>query len=102
MEKAIRPEVKRYSELIESQLRLNDGKGGWKDCPVDYLLAKLGEEVGEVFEARIKGDRRQMVAEAADVGAVCMMLCDVIGGLTDKNKTDKNNPKPVSGRGQNE
>lgn len=77
----IRWELERFAKHIEETLRLNDQKGGWVNCPLSYLLRKLGEETGELAGACCSGNnaeqqREMMMNEAADVAAIAMMIYD--------------------------
>lgn len=90
----VRPEVAWFGELMEEKLRTNDYKGGWKECSLLWLLAKLSEEIGELSE-RIMGlytpdgqilrgdyhDAQLIEREAADVGNVAMMIADLVSSL---------------------
>lgn len=83
----LRPEVRNFAHLIEDALRRNDSKGGWRnsDTPVLWLTTKLFEEGGEL--ARLFVQRpgidawKKIQDEAGDVGAVAMMIVDVVGAL---------------------
>ena len=45
-----RPEVERFADLMEAQLRANDHKGGWQDCAPHLLLMRMIEETSELLQ----------------------------------------------------
>jgi hypothetical protein len=49
----LRPEVRRFAELMETELRKNDykGKRGWQRDTVQTLLYRTCEELGELVES---------------------------------------------------
>jgi NTP pyrophosphatase (non-canonical NTP hydrolase) len=84
----IRREVLRFTDAMESVLKKNDYKGGWNECNVSYLRARLVEELGEYFarvainidyeatkplDARDKELERK---ELVDIANFAMMLWD--------------------------
>jgi hypothetical protein len=96
----VRDEVKLFAEAMEVKLAANDRKGGWRGEPTGYLMRRLRQEVEELGRAReayekarskvifayevpdideLRADVRQ---EAADVDNFCMMIADVVGGLS--------------------
>lgn len=101
-----RPEVVAFADAMECKLRQNDYRRGWQDCPREYLLIRLSEEVGElnaavrgricVFDAvgyAYQPPRTDTVlGEAADVANFAMMLADVCGVLKSRD------PERVRGR----
>lgn len=82
---SLRPEVQAFARLVETQLRVNDHKGGWSGCSPEWLVAKLAEELGEVARYVVRradrGHAADVARECADIAAVAMMLADVCGGL---------------------
>ena len=78
-----RPEVVAFAHAMESKLRDNDHKSGWKGCGIDWLLARLTQEVGELAEqlATDGPDDEDTIGEAADVANFAMMVADVAGVL---------------------
>lgn len=92
-----RDEVKKFAEAMEAELKENDHKGGWKRCKPEFLIAKLTEEVKELYEASKKMDenkynysiteeeltklKKEVLSEAADVANIVMMIADVWGAL---------------------
>jgi len=80
----VRKEVKRFAEAMEQQLQANDHKGGWQDCSLEWLAARLVQEAGELLMA-IQGNAFKLLpepipgrvmAEAADVANFAMMIWD--------------------------
>ena len=77
----LRPIVKWFAEQMELQLRANDWKGGWDDCPLAYLNGRLREETVELKWAIFppsEADREQVAHEAADVANFAMMIADIV------------------------
>ena len=84
----IRREVLRFTDAMESILQKNDYKGGWQDCNIQFLRARLIEELGEYFarvainieyEATKPLDRRDKELEQkelVDIANFAMMLWD--------------------------
>ena len=84
----MRLEVEQFAENMESVLRKNDYKGGWKECNYDFLSRKLGEEFSELcreipgnsecgkpfFDRLDPKQRRAIAHEATDLANVCMMI----------------------------
>jgi hypothetical protein len=96
---AVRPEVAAFAQLMEQQLRANDGKGGWKEEQTAYLSRRCGNELEELREANqrqrkewmqgsppVDAKKREALKvdvgrEAADVANFAMMIADVCGAL---------------------
>lgn len=80
----IRDEVLEFSKDMERVLQDNDFKGHWDDDSIEFLFAKLIEEVGEIGKllARTCGKGLEgggvkasdVVHECIDVANVSMML----------------------------
>lgn len=72
-----RPVVSAFARVMERKLQYNKSKGHWGDCPVEWLIERLREEVDEL-EAAVKANVPARVAqhEAADVGNFAMMIAD--------------------------
>jgi hypothetical protein len=92
--KDLRPEVQKFALLMESQLRMNDHKGGWKHEDEIHLMPRVRDETCELDVALMRGPgtavpygprdvkaRRRIGAEAADVANFCMMVADVAGAM---------------------
>lgn len=84
----LRPEVQRFAEAMEKRLRANDHKGGWCDCPLDYLITRLDEETSELLVAlgkavgfNLQRGASRIRKEAADVANFAMMIADNYGDL---------------------
>lgn len=58
-ELTLRPEVAAFAQLMEQALRDNDYKGGWSDCDVRDLLARMKEETVEL-ENELAGAREPL------------------------------------------
>lgn len=81
----IRPKVMKFAEAMERKLIENEGKGGWEDCSVGYLVKRTKEELRELVLLSNAGldDASFFLDEAADIANFLMMLCDVRGHLED-------------------
>ena len=75
----LRPEVRKFAELMERELRHNDWKPGWKGESELYLVQRLLQETAELVAVLRKGG--DLGAEAADVANYAMMIADVSGWL---------------------
>lgn len=85
---AWRPEVVAFANLMETQLRANDHKPGWKGEEASPLISRLFEEANELDDEFHNGSRTDAGAwrasvgrEAADVANFAMMIADVCGAL---------------------
>ena len=85
-----RAAVRWFAEKMEAMLAANDDKGGWEDCPLEFLRGKLEEEYQEVIEeldeilekkqSKTKitiRDKRSLIWECADLANIAMMLADL-------------------------
>jgi hypothetical protein len=70
----IRPSLIWFIEKMENKLKLNDHKGGWKNCDNGYLLGLLNQEIVELEEALQKD--YNIIDEAIDVANFAMMIAD--------------------------
>jgi hypothetical protein len=92
-----------FANAMESKLRANDHKIGWKHCSADSLMERLEEEYAELrkavhrhlYEVRetsgmrsvdeipigFGGTEEGVLGEAADVANFAMMVADVCGAL---------------------
>jgi len=74
----VRPAVAAFAMAMELKLRRNDHKKHWRECSIEYLLKRLGDEVEElrmVIEAN--GSAGTVLGEAVDVANFAMMIADV-------------------------
>lgn len=72
----IRKELQWFVQEMETQLKENDHKGGWKNCTDSYLLSRLLEEVSELLLVTLENDQLRIKEEAADVANFAMMIAD--------------------------
>lgn len=72
----MRKAVRDFALVMEAQLAENDHKGGWseKECGIEYLKAKMLEEVAELFKSAAGFHGNDPAREAVDVANFCMML----------------------------
>ncbi|MCG3177341.1 MAG: hypothetical protein MOGMAGMI_02313 [Candidatus Omnitrophica bacterium] len=80
----LRPALAQFAGEMEAVLKQNDHKGGWKDCPMEYLRDRLHQEVRELDRALLGSggqyDPSAVAKECADVANFAMMLRDNVGG----------------------
>lgn len=88
----IRTKTEWFSSLMEDTLRKNADKGGWAECSLLWLQAKLTEETGELgkilvneiyFSTGMEGPAdyqvlRAALFEAVDIANIALMLADKI------------------------
>lgn len=74
----LRPEVQWFAVQMESALKANDHKGGWKECTDFYLLTRMKEEKLEVSYSLFIENRSEseVIKECADVANFAMMIAD--------------------------
>ena len=75
----VRKEVKEFAEQMEQKLQANDHKGGWRNCTVEELYARLLDEVSELqSELNFpEQDSDAIIAECADIANFAMMVADI-------------------------
>jgi hypothetical protein len=91
--RALRPEVLAFAHAMETELRANDHKGGWRDSSTHWLLERMNQERRELTaavdhtygtlphtSAREKA-QAAVLSEAADTANFAMMIADVCGAL---------------------
>ena len=88
----LRPEVQRFAEEMEKQLRKNEHKGGWKNCSYDFLRQELYKnyyELNMLLEhpggnlVEIRENVKKVVLRCANIGNFAMMISDNCGGMKD-------------------
>jgi len=72
----VRPEVAWFAEIMESQLRNNDHKGGWGNNW--WLMRRLQEEFCEVMMIMSGAENGDIVKKCSDVANFAMMIADNI------------------------
>jgi len=75
------PLVIAFAKAMDKVLCENDYKGGWQDCDMEYLRARLVGELGEYFEMVSRGSActhpsERYKKELIDVANFAMMLWD--------------------------
>ncbi len=80
----LRPEVLAFAKLMETKLRGNDFRPGWKDCTPKWAVGRIEDELEELQDAMNSGPDGIYEApeEAVDVANFCMMFVDLMGGLS--------------------
>lgn len=69
----MRKEVKWFAEQMESKLKENDYKGGWKNDDKEELTQLLLSEVAELMNT---SNRKNIINESIDVANFAMMIAD--------------------------
>lgn len=82
----LRLEVAAFAQAMEANLRKHDadrGRRGWAGDKPGPLLMRVYDEIDELAQEALKPtfDVAKVLSEAADVGAMSMMVADVCGGL---------------------
>lgn len=86
----LRPEVQKFAEEMEKQLKANEHKGGWKDCTYDFLLSELDKNLNRLRYlnghrggciAEIKESVKEVNRRCANIANFAMMICDNAGAL---------------------
>jgi len=72
----IRPELQWFSKRMEAKLQENDHKAHWYKLHQDYLIHRLYQEAGELWNAIRNEPAENIVKEAADVANFAMMIAD--------------------------
>jgi NTP pyrophosphatase (non-canonical NTP hydrolase) len=67
---------------METELKKNDFRGGWRNQNPEVMMAKLWDEVYDLddqVEGYLdgKGDREQILKEAVDVANYAMFVADI-------------------------
>ena len=85
------PTVFTFASQMQERLEANSGKGYWGQCNLEYLVAKLEEEVAELkgalhgtsaeYENYPDCPEKAVLLEAADVACVAMMIADIFGAF---------------------
>ena len=78
------PQIVAFVKAMDEVLCKNDHKGGWQDCDIQYLRARLVEEMGEYFAWASRGspsslseaEHKQSKKELVDIANFAMMLWD--------------------------
>jgi hypothetical protein len=74
-----------FAKAMDGILVKNDHKGGWQDCDIQYLQARLVEELGEYFRSiainldyqKQYGKHKPITSkELIDIANFAMMLWD--------------------------
>jgi hypothetical protein len=75
----MRAELYDFAELMESKLKKNDHKKGWKELPIEALRRLMMIEVQEFEVAREFFGVREAQNELVDIANFAMMLHDRLG-----------------------
>ena len=81
MENIKHPQVTDFAKAMDEVLCENDHKGGWWNCDIQYLQARLVEETGEYFGLVSRGSAithpsNRYRKELIDIANFAMMLWD--------------------------
>jgi len=72
----MRTSVKRFALNMETVLRENDHKFGWRDLSFSHLLIRIKGEIEELEDALINQNKENIVHECADIANFLMMIVD--------------------------
>lgn len=72
------PQIIAFAKAMDKVLAQNDYKGGWGDCPIEYLRHRLVEELGEYFHSleALTTSYKIQQKELTDIANFAMMLWD--------------------------
>jgi NTP pyrophosphatase (non-canonical NTP hydrolase) len=74
---SIRPEVAKFAQAMEDELKANDHKGGWDKDTVAALLDRAQDELFELREAvALRFSDETILSEAADTANFVMMVAE--------------------------
>lgn len=79
----LRPEVQRFAEAMEKQLRANEYKTSWKICRQGYLLGEMVRNYKEFESALRRENGEAILRRAVNVANFAMMLVDNAGCLVE-------------------
>lgn len=65
-----------FAGEMESKLKVNDHKGGWYSCNLNYLSKRLTQERKELYDAIKSDDKERVISECADIANFAMMIAD--------------------------
>lgn len=88
----IRAEVLAFAIDMERRLRENEYKAGWHHLDDAWFVIKLLEELGEIANMLVGGNRDEyhledLINETADVGNIAMMLHDWAVRTAERQRT---------------
>ena len=75
----VRNSVDWFAKQMERKLKINDYKGGWKKCELQYLSMRLTQERKELTDAIASKDFQKIIDECADIANFAMMIADMFG-----------------------
>ena len=76
----LRPEVQKFAEEMEKQLRANEHKGGWKDCDKDFLYSELMKNITTLVVALMFNNQEEHITRrCANIANFAMMIADNFG-----------------------
>lgn len=98
----LRESVRRFAEQMELKLRANEHKGGWQNDLPEDLIDRIEEEIAELrasvndefFTAALGPSeerriaRRRIAREAANVGALLLMVVEQCDAVPDDDATE--------------
>lgn len=76
----LRPEVQKFAEKMELQLRANEHKIGWKKCSDGFLMGELKKNYYALW-GMSPWDEKIILRRAANIANFAMMIADNWGGL---------------------
>jgi len=73
---SIRPAVLSFALEMEYILRGYDFKGGWEGCGTSWLCARIQDNIIDLQEAQMAGNKDDVRKAAIDVANYAMMIVD--------------------------
>ena len=75
-EKPLRPELKRFVQLMETKLIENEDKGGWRHCDIWHLQNKANIHMARLNMAIERKDPDAILKASLNLANYCMMFGD--------------------------
>lgn len=83
----LRPEVQKFAEEMEKQLRANEHKGGWEDCDSGFLMSELEKNFNALWRLQ-PSDKAGILRRATNIANFAMMIADNWGGEFSQKKPE--------------
>ncbi len=93
----VRPEVTKFAEIMEKQLKANEHKGGWKRCDSSFLMKELQRNYDALWALQPDEDKAQILRRAANIANFAMMIADNWGGLGEGENDEGRKERPGNG-----
>ena len=77
----LRPEVQKFAEEMERELRVNEHKGDWGDCNEEFLISEMNRNIVRLIQTIERDNGNGLFADTvirrcANVANFAMMIAD--------------------------